>query len=285
MPRAGSTLLCNILNMGEEFHVTPTSGTLEMIKTMRASYSQSITWRAQDRMEILDNFKNGLNGFIHGFFKEHDVVFDKNRGWPTNMSLLDEVLGNEDAKIIWCYRNPVDIIGSIESQYQKTILLENMDESIDAGAFSTLDSRIGTYINGGLVSSPVNMLIDAFEMGYGNRILFVRYEDLTQNTQAVLDHIHDFIGEPRKVYDLSQLKQNTFENDGVYNYKFLHKIKEGGVKFKESDFKIPQRYVDAINERFQGLYKLIYQSNPDLLMGIPPEYIRDGKMTIKKKKD
>lgn len=71
-------------------------------------------------------------------------------------------------------------------------------------------TEVGTCNDGGLIHSTVEMLIDAIEMGYHNRIMIVRYIDLTTNTQAVLDDIHDFIGEPRKNYDLSELKAEYF---------------------------------------------------------------------------
>ncbi len=284
MPRAGSTLLCNIINMNEDFHVTPTSGVIDVVKTMRSTISHNATWKAQDRLKIMNDIQRGMSGFLHGYFQDYEVVFDKCRAWPSNISLIDEILGNEDTKIIWCYRDPVEVVGSIESRYQKTILLENTDESVSPGAFSTLDRRIGTYISdGGLVHSTVEMLIDAIEMGYHNRIMIVRYADLTMNTQAVLDDIHDFIGEPRKQYDLSQLKQSTFENDGVYNYKFMHTIKEGSVEYKKSDFELPQRYVDIINNKFHGLNKFVFEGNPDTLIGVPTEYAANRQLSIKKR--
>lgn len=81
---------------------------------------------------------------------------------------------------------------------------------------------------------------------------------------------------------ISQLKQNTFESDGVYNYKFMHKIKEGGVKYKKGDFQLPQKYVDIINGKFSGLNKFIFEGNPDHLMGVPIEYVSDGLLHIKR---
>lgn len=282
MPRAGSTLLCNILNMNEDFHVTPTSGTIDMLKTMRANFSHNVTWKAQNRLRISKQFQQGMKGFVEGYFQDFGVVFDKNRGWTVNLNLIDEILGNSDTKVIWCYRDPVEIVGSIEARYQKTILMENMDEQAAPGAFTTLDRRIGTYINEGLVAAPVEMLIDAIEMGYHDRIIIVRYNDLTTNTQAVLDDIHDFIGEPRKVYDLSQLKQSTFENDGVYNYKFMHTIKEGVVQYKKSDVELPQKYIDIINAKFEGLNKFVFEGNPDQLVGVPTQYAIDRKLSVKK---
>lgn len=284
MPRAGSTLLCNLLNMNENFHVTPTSGVLDTLKSMRSNFSHDVAWKAQNRLNLIEDFGNGMKGFIHGFFEKKDVVFDKCRAWPNNLKLIDEVLQNTDTKVIFCYRDPVEIIGSIESQYQKTLLIESADEQGAPGAFSTLARRITSFIgDGGLVTFPVETLIDALEMGYGDRVMIVKYFDLTNNTYQVLDNIHDFIGEPRGVYDFEKLKQSTFEYDGMYNYKFLHSITEGGVKYKKSNIELPSKYVDMINNRFQPLNRFIFDGIPDLLLDTNEEALKTRRISIKLK--
>lgn len=271
LPRAGSTLLCQILNSNKNFHVTPTSGILDTLKLMRSSFSQNPTWRAQDRLKIYENFKKGMEGFLRGFFYDKKVVFDKNRAWPSNIKLLDTILEDETSKIIWLYRDPVEIISSIESQYQKTYLLENMDESAAPGAFQTLDRRIGTYASpDGIVSQPIESLKDAIEMGFASRILIVKYYDLTNDTQNTMNSIHDFIGQPRYVYDLQNVKQSTWEFDGVYNYKFLHKIREGEIKWKRGDYQFDPKFVAALNSRFSAINKLVINNDySELLNSLP----------------
>ncbi len=269
LPRAGSTLLCQILDSNPNFHVTPTSGVLDMLKVMRSTFSQNLAWRAQDRMKIYENMRMGMKGFVDGYFYDSNVVFDKNRAWTSNIKLIDEILQNENSKVIWLYRNPVEIVSSIEYQYQKTYLLENMDESAAPGAFATLDRRIGTYVNpDGLITFPVESLKDAIEMGYASRILFIKYYELTNHTQEVLDAIHDFIGEPKYEYDLKNVQQRTEEWDGIYNYKFLHKIREGEIKYKKGDFQVDEKFANAINQRFVSLNKLILEGDPSLLLGL-----------------
>lgn len=285
MPRAGTTLAAQLLSMNENFHVTPTSAILDTLKVMRSNFSHDPTWKGQDRLKIMNNFRQGMNGFLEGFFQDKDVVFDKCRGWSNHLSLLDEIRQNNDTKIIWFYRNPIEVIGSIESQYQKTILLENPDEAGAPGAFATLDRRIGTFMNdGGIVSFPVEVLRDAIEMGYQDRILIVKYFDLTNNTQAVLDTIHEFIGEPKKSYDLTRLKQATFEYDGLYNYKFPHTIKEGSVKFKPADVEFPTKYVNVINNKYAGLNKFVFEGDPSMLLGLSEEEYKEQQITLNLKK-
>lgn len=271
LPRAGSTLLCQILNSNPEFHVTPTSAVLDVLKALRSQFSSNLTFRAQNRMLIYDNFREGMKGFLNGFFYDTDVAFDKNRAWPANLKLIDTVLGNEDTKVIWCYRDPVEIVCSIEAQYQKTFLLENMDESSAPGMFSTLERRISTYTAPeGLIGFPIEALKDSLEMGYGDRILFVKYFELTNEPKATLERIHDFIGEKRYDYDFSNIKQTTWEFDGVYNYKFPHVIKEGEIRYKRADMMLEPKYVAAINERYIALNKLIFENDPNMLLNLPP---------------
>ena len=258
LPRSGSSLLVNILNSNPNFHATTTSAVLDIISSLKASFSHNITWKTNSRLEIYDDFKAGTKGFLEGFYNHHEVIFDKCRVWPNKLDLIDHILDNEDSKVIWTYRNVADIVGSIEEHYRKTLLLENCDENSMKYKFATLDKRIGHYINeGGLVSYPMEMLKDAIEMGYGKRIMFVTYGDLSMNSQRTLDAIHDFLGEPKYNYDFDNIKQTVFENDAFHNYKFSHTIREGKIEFKESKNILPEKYINIINNRFEALRKMV----------------------------
>ncbi len=269
LPRSGSTLLCNLINSNPEFHSTPTSGVIDVLKNMRSTMSHNPSFKAQNRLALMDNMQHGLRGFIEGYFHDKNVVFDKCRGWSNNVQLLDAILGNTNTKIIWTYRNPVEIVNSIEMQYQKTILLENTDESGAPQAFMTLDRRVGTYMSeGGLISHPVEILRDALEMGYGDRIFFISYYDLCNNTQQVMDLLHDFIGEERYEYDTKNLKQTVHEFDGIYNYKFMHKIKEGEIKYSETRMILPQKYIDIVSQRYAPLNNFVLNGDIEGFLNI-----------------
>lgn len=253
MPRSGSTLLCNMLNMNPRFHATATSPVIDVLHNMRSTFSHNPTFKTNDRQSQYDGMGKGMKGFIEGFYHDKEVVFDKCRGWSNNLPLLDAILEHTDTKIIWTYRNPVDVVSSIEKHYQKTILLENPDEA-GGGDFSTIGARVDNFINdGGIVARPVWLLNDAYEMGYADRILLVRYWDLTNKPQETMDKIHDFIGEEKFQYDkndFKDLKQTTSEFDGMYNFKFPHTIKEGQLKYVKHEVKLPEHLIEKINHRF-----------------------------------
>lgn len=262
LPRSGSTLLCNLLNMNKKFHATATSPVIDMLRNMRSTFSHNPTFKSHDRLEQLEPMARGMKGFIDGFYEDKDIVFDKCRGWTNNLAILDEILGHKETKVIWTYRDPVEVVSSVEKRYQDTILLENPDEQ-GGGDFSTLEARVNNFINdGGIVARPVWLLDDAYNMGYGDRILIVRYGDLTSNPQMVLNQIHDFLGEDHYPYGengFTDLKQSTFEFDGLYNYKFMHTIKEGGIKYVKHDVKLTPKLIDDINTRFTWINDLAKQ--------------------------
>jgi sulfotransferase len=247
--------------MNPEFHATATSYVIDILRNMRSTFSHNVTAKSHDRLEEMDAMRKGMKNFIYGFYEGKGVVFDKCRGWTSNIALLDNILGHTDTKIIWTYRDPVEVVSSVEKRYQDTILLENADEA-GGGNFSTLDSRVNNFINdGGIVANPVWLLDDAFKQGYGDRILIVRYWDLTNRPQETLDMIHQFLGEETYQYDknnFSDLKQTTQEYDGFYNYKFMHTIKEGEVTYKKHNVTLPQDIIDNINHRFTWVNDLAH---------------------------
>lgn len=260
LPRSGSTLLCNILNMNKRFHATATSPLIDVLSNIRSTYSHNVTFKTRDRLTIYENMRRGMLGFIEGYYYDKDIVFDKCRGWTAYLKMLDEILGHKETKVIWTYRDPVEIVSSVEAHYNKTILLENPDEA-NGGDFTTTESRVNAYINdGGIIARPVWLLDDAFNNGYADRIKIIKYGDLTSNPQYVMKQIHDFLGEEDYFYgqnDFKDLKQTTQEFDGLYNYKFPHTIKEGEVKYKKHNVKLPQHLVDNINTRFSWINGIV----------------------------
>lgn len=254
-PRSGSTLLCNLLNMNPDFHATPTSPTIDMVMQMRKVFSHNPSYKNVNRLKEAGRFKAGVQAYLQAYYQDKRVVFDKNRGWVNKLPIIDRIMDNQESKVIFCYRNPVEVFQSIESQYQRTIMMENPDEINNDLAFTTLFNRVETFIgqNFTLMSTPVALLEDALTQGHGSRILIVRYDRLCSEPQKVLNMIHEFVGEPKVNYDFSQLKQTTFENDAAYNYKFMHRIREGEVKYSPTQINLPKEAVNRIEKRFEWI--------------------------------
>ena len=57
LPRAGSTLLQNVLAQNPDFYATPTSGLIEIFLNARNIYSTNIEFKAQDINVVEPAFK------------------------------------------------------------------------------------------------------------------------------------------------------------------------------------------------------------------------------------
>ena len=73
LPRAGSTMLQNILAQNPDVYATPTSGVLELIYGARANYSSSPEFKAQDtelmKQGYLSFCKNGVECTLVYYFR------------------------------------------------------------------------------------------------------------------------------------------------------------------------------------------------------------------------
>jgi sulfotransferase len=260
LPRSGSTLLCQILNMNPDFQATQTSPLAEMLNAQQSVFSHSPSFKAVDRMDYYDKFADAQKAFIKAYYSGDKIVFDKNRGWTNSLRNIDEIFDHSDSKVIWTYRDPIDCIVSMEKRHRKYPLFQFPDEK--QVNMATLEGRIQAWTgDGGILARPVIAFLDAVQMGYGDRIHLVDYQELCENTQVVMEKIHKFLGIKAFKYDINNfkdLKQTTTEHDNLYNYKFPHDIKEGEIKYVEANRSIiPQEMIKPIQERFGWLYEYV----------------------------
>ena len=84
MPRAGSTLLQNVMMQNPDIYSTPTSGVIEFLLQARSIYTSGDAFKAQDPEEMKNGFKNfcktGLYGFYDGI-TDRPYIMEKSRGW------------------------------------------------------------------------------------------------------------------------------------------------------------------------------------------------------------
>src|SRR3954462_12519362 len=100
MPRAGSTILGNILAQNPRFHVTPTSGLLDVLLAMRTAFDQLPDFKAAPNEA---GKMAAVRGAMYGFFEpvNRPVIFDRNRAWLSELELA-EVLLQREAKVLVC---------------------------------------------------------------------------------------------------------------------------------------------------------------------------------------
>lgn len=227
LPRAGSTLLQNILAQNPDVYATPTSGVLELVYAARANYSSSPEFKAQDQELMKNGFlsfcREGIKGFFEGITDKKYVV-DKSRGWGVHYDFLKQIV--DRPKIICMVRDLRDIYCSMEKNFRKN---QHKDFGIvnhsDLRGTST-PKRIDIWANSQPVGMAIERLQEIFRQGINENILFIKYEDLCLYPDLIMKKIYDYLEIPYFQHDFENIEQITKEDDEVYGIFGDHKIKK-----------------------------------------------------------
>jgi sulfotransferase len=185
LPRAGSTLLQNIMGQNPEFYVTPTSGVLELVYAARNNYTNSPEFKAQDqdmmRKGFLSFCRNGVEGFFHAI-TDKPYILDKSRGWGVHYGFLNSFYPNP--KIICMVRDPRAIFASMEKNFRKNQHLDSGLVNHSQMAGTTTEKRIDIWSQSQPVGLAIERLQQMFREGINEKVLFVRFEDLTSSPKS-----------------------------------------------------------------------------------------------------
>ena len=121
LPRAGSTLLCQLLAQHPEIdcegHSSPLCNTLLAIRRMISDDSFFLSQLDGTFERSYAHLASAMRGFLRGW--HHDcnqkAVVDKDRAWRHAIELLLHI--EPDARLIVCLRELGQIYGSIEAQH------------------------------------------------------------------------------------------------------------------------------------------------------------------------
>ena len=226
LPRAGSTLLQNIIGQNPDFYVTPTSGVLELVYAARNNYSTSAEFKAQDSDLMREGFRQFCHDGMTGFFKavtDKPYVMDKSRGWGYHRDFLDFFYS--DPKIVCMIRDPRAIFSSMEKNFRKNPEQDKGIVNHAEMAGVTTEQRIDTWAAGVPVGMALQRLYQIVKEGNDQKILFVKYEDLMKNPQGEMDRIYKYLDIPSYTHNFDNIQQITQEDDEVYGAYGDHTIK------------------------------------------------------------
>ncbi len=227
LPRAGSTLLQNILGQNPDFYVTPTSGVLELLFAARSNYTKDNAFLAQDselmKKGWLNFCRHGVEGFFNGITNKKYVV-DKSRGWGIHYNFLNSFYPNP--KIVCMVRDLRSIYASMEKKFRK-----NQDK--DSGIVNwtemkgtTTAKRVDHWAQTPPIGIAVERLKQMIDEDIDKNILFIRFEDLTTNSQIELNRVYDFFSVDKYQHDFQNIEQITQEDDMVHGIFGDHTIRK-----------------------------------------------------------
>lgn len=226
LPRAGSTLLQNILGQNPDFYVTPTSGVLELVYASRSNYTNSAEFKAQDENLMREGFRNFCYQGVMGFFDaitDKPYVIDKSRGWGYHRDFLDFFYPNP--KIVCMIRDPRAIFASMEKNYRKNPEKDKGFVNHAELQNVTTEQRIDSWAAGIPVGMAFQRLYQIIKEGNDKNMLFIKYEDLMSSPQDIMNKIYKYFEIPSFTHDFNNIQQITKEDDTVYGIYGDHTIK------------------------------------------------------------
>ena len=227
LPRAGSTLLQNILAQNPDVYATPTSGVLELVFAARANYTDSPEFKAQDPILMKNGFQafcsEGMKGYYNAI-TDKKYVIDKSRGWGIHYDFLNFI--NPEPKIICMVRDLRDVFASMENNYRKNP--DKADPILNWAQMSgtTVPKRIDIWAQSQPVGLAIERLSELFRLGYADKMLFVKFEDLCLYPDTQMRRIYEYLGIPEFKHDFDNIEQVTKEDDEVYGAFGDHVIRK-----------------------------------------------------------
>lgn len=262
LPRAGSTLLCQLLSLHPQIHCEGQSSPLcNLVLGIRRMVSDDQFFLAQLDRSFESSYAHlcgAMQGFLRGWNQEcrKQAVVDKNRAWLHAVELLLQIEPN--AKLIVCLRELGQIYGSIEAQHQRTILIDFIDHLADFDRFGRADMLFAKdkAIGAPMISlHAVQDLPDAVRQ----RLYFLRFEDLVERPAACMSHVYSWLGLAPWEIDTEKLApMGPSESDSHYRMKYPHTQSTRMSPPRKHD--VPARIQTRIEEAYRWYYQLYYPS-------------------------
>jgi sulfotransferase len=259
LPRAGSTLLCQLLaqhpDLHCEAHSSPLCNTLLGIRRMISDDSFFLS-------QLDSSFETGyahlgaaMQGFLRGWYQgaQKKAVVDKNRAWLHAIELLLSI--EPDAKLIVCLRELGQIYGSIEAQHQRTILVDFIDHLADFDRFGRADML---FAKDKAIGAPLISLhaVPDLPKNVQAHLYFLRFEDLMEQPTSCMSHLFAWLGISDLEINPEKLSIGPQEGDSHYHMKYSHRQAESVVK--PARHEIPARIQAQIESACAWFYQLYY---------------------------
>lgn len=261
LPRAGSTLLCQLLAQHPEVdcegHSSPLCNALRMLRRFVSDDDFMLAQLDAQFDRSYDNLRNAMRGFLHGWHAASGkgTVVDKSRAWLNSIDLLLHL--DPDARLLIPIRELGQIYGSIEAQHQKTVLLDFADHLADLDRLGRADQLFAADKAIGAPLASIRAVAD-LPQAMRDRLYFVKFEDLMRNPADVMSAVFAWAGLTPHDIDRQALPVAPHESDSHYRFKYSHRRRGRLVSLRHHD--IPPGIQTRIETACEWYYAWFYPS-------------------------
>ena len=259
LPRAGSTLLCQLLAEHPKIHCEGHSSPLcnALLATRRFISDDQFMLSQLDIQDEASyaHLHGAMQGFLRGWHADcgKPLVVDKNRAWLHCIEFLLHL--EPEAKLLVSIRELGQIYGSIEAQHQKTILLDFIDHLADFDRFGRADQL---FAKDKAIGAPLSSIqaVQDLPQAVKDRIYFVKFEDLVAHPTETMEHVFHWLEVPACKIDPKRITVRQHESDSHYRNKYLHRQQAKLAPPKRHD--IPPRIQTLIETACSWYYEWFY---------------------------
>lgn len=262
LPRSGSTVLMNILQQNPRIFTTGSCALYEilcdkiLIKSRYSETFQAMSTEQADR---------AMYGLIHGATKgwfegltNKPVVISKRHGWSSLLHLYP------NSKFICMVRDLRDVVESFERVNNKTLALHSYGNTNTPTPSMHIHEKFKYYFDepnslSSNLNTEVPRLMEVFKKEQ-NKVLFIRYEDLTRDPLYMLNKIYKFLNEPLFVHDLNNIQQSeVFEHDHAYfRERTDHVTKSSFISYQQPKRTLSNEFHNRVINENQWFYNAFY---------------------------
>jgi len=230
-PRAGSTLLMNILAQNPKFHATATSGLVSNIIQTRDNWVKIENHLSNDEEYIYRKMKTMLRDMFYGYhydeLKNNQIPINKNRFWISQIDLLDEIFDTR-VKFIYPIRNVIDCLISFEKM-RKISIINKRPTKNETKELTSIGRAENILSDDGVFGAPILGLREIIYRKEWDRLILVPFNDLLNYPEVSLKKLYSQLDIEYFEHDINNIKQSIVEHDMFHGYapNSLHKIKEG----------------------------------------------------------
>ena len=217
MPRAGSTLIQNILGQNPDIYTTPTSGMFDLLTNSRSVFSDALEFKAQDEQQMLTGFKGYLKSALYGFYEpltDKPYVIDKSRGWNAEWEFVNAF--DPNPKMICMIRDIRAVYASLEKKFRKHPLIDHHLANWGNLTGTTTDKRAEVWSANPPIGPSMDRIYQVLVQGLHKNILFIKFEDLVVDPNKQMERIYEYLELPYYQHDFNNIKQITYEDDKWY---------------------------------------------------------------------
>lgn len=205
MPRSGSTLLASLLNQNPDVFVSSSSPLCNTLYHTERLWAEQIALKANPNPSGVDAV---LRSIIPAFYSDRNesLIIDKAFTWGTPENLANLVrFAPDEPKFVVMNRDRTEVRESLE--------------------------RLMTNNPAARLSSPEEMLRGC-ESSFRNltsampeNCVIVHYDELINDTLAVLRRIYAFFGMPEYEHQLTDIRNSSTDDDSVWGVSKMHEVR------------------------------------------------------------